>query len=109
MARAKRPATSTQAFNRSQNYSATVERAALVAINKGMNDGRGGVTCDEAEVLTGTIHQSMSAAFNHLKAVGVIETFGPTRRTRTGSMAEVYRLALVAKDRAQPEQQALDL
>jgi hypothetical protein len=57
--------------------------------------GLNGATCDEAEASLGLSHQSCSARFYDLKepppkGLGLIETLGEVRKTRTGSRAVVY-------------------
>ena len=103
----ERPATSGAAYRRSLGFAATERRAVLGAINAAMNAGRHGATTDEVEIATGLPHQSASARMNDLKREGIVETFGMTRRTRSGSSAEVYRLAMVPRDRTAPEQGGL--
>ena len=103
------PSTSSDAWRRTQPYAATERRRVRVAINEAMNAGRYGATTDEVEVATGMLHQSCSARMNELAAEGVVETFGLRRRTRTGSMAEVYRLAAVGHDPAAPVQREMAL
>ena len=57
--------------------------------------GLHGATCDEAEVELGLSHQTCSARFYDLKelppnGLGLIETLGEVRKTRTGARALVY-------------------
>ncbi len=54
---------------------------------------RGSSTCDEVEVGLGLPHQSASARINELhRSMGVIEVTDERRPTRTGCMADVYRV-----------------
>ena len=55
-------------------------------------DHRAGLTCDEAEVMLGMLHQTCSARFTEMKALGWIVWSGK-RATRTGSPADVWRLS----------------
>jgi hypothetical protein len=61
----------------------------------------GGLTSDEAEVLTGMLHQTCSARFTDMKRYFWIEHCG-TRPTRTGNLAGVWR---VIKDEDQQGEQ----
>ncbi len=51
----------------------------------------GGLTSDEAEVLTGMSHQTCSARFTDMKRYLWIEHCG-SRLTRTGNLAGVWRI-----------------
>lgn len=104
-------ATSGEAYRRARHGMASVKRAILVAINAAMNDGRGGLTTDEFEVLTGIAHQTASARWSELADEGAIEVTGARRTTRTRTPADVYRLAFVARPAARqgPQQGALGL
>ena len=53
--------------------------------------GESGITCDEAEIITGWRHQSVSARFSEMKCDEIITARG-TRVTRSGRNADVYRL-----------------
>ncbi|HYE07690.1 MAG TPA: prepilin-type N-terminal cleavage/methylation domain-containing protein [Planctomycetota bacterium] len=60
--------------------------------------GNHGATCDEAEVALELPHQTCSARFFDLKeqppkGLGLIETLGEVRKTRTGARAVVYVVA----------------
>ena len=52
----------------------------------------GGLTCDEAEDITGLSHQTCSARFRQLTQRGLIEDSGVRRRTRSMRFASVYRV-----------------
>lgn len=51
----------------------------------------GGLTSDEAEVITGMVHQTCSARFTDMKRYAWIEQCG-SRPTRTGNVAGVWRV-----------------
>ena len=51
----------------------------------------GGLTCDEAERITGMSHQTCSARFTDMKRYVWIEHCG-SRPTRTGNLAGVWRV-----------------
>jgi Fic family protein len=84
--------TSMTAYRMSRHNVSTDRRAVLAAINKGMNDGRGGATCDEIEVLTDLLHQTCSARMNDLLNDGVIAPTGVRRLTRRRRPADVYAI-----------------
>lgn len=100
-------ATSGAAYQRARHSAASVKRVILVAINKAMNDGRGGLTTDEFEVLTGIAHQTASARWSELADEGAIEVTGQRRTTRTKTPADVYKLSFVGGASQAPMQQPL--
>ena len=51
---------------------------------------RGGLTCDELELLLGGTHQSISSAVNYAEEHGWIRDSAIRRKTRSGSQAIVY-------------------
>lgn len=52
---------------------------------------RGGATCDEVEVALGMRHQTASARIRELVLAERLIDTGDTRKTRSGSLARVYR------------------
>ena len=94
------------AWRMSRHGVASDKRAILVEINRGMNDGRYGATCDEIEQATGLLHQTASARMNDLVREGVITVTGHKRLTRRRRPADVYALAFGPRDQG-PEQGAL--
>jgi Fic family protein len=49
-------------------------------------------TCKEIEKRTGIIHETISAAINHLAKIGAIEKTGETRLTPSGRKADVWQV-----------------
>jgi len=49
-----------------------------------------GLTCDEAEVILGMRHQTISARFRELAKIGSIQDSGRRRPTRSGRRATVW-------------------
>jgi len=81
------------AWRQARHSLASDKRLILACINKGMNDGRGGATCDEIEEATGLLHQTASARMNDLMNEGVIAPVpGMRRLTRRRRPADVYAM-----------------
>lgn len=68
------------------------------------NTARGGLTCDEAEVLSRGRHQTVSARVRELVNANRILDTGARRKTRSGCQARVY----IASRYATPEERQLD-
>ena len=55
-----------------------------------INEHPEGLTCEQVEIITGGLHQSVSAIIKGLRDLQFIEFSGEQRRNRTGRMAKVY-------------------
>jgi len=73
-------------------HSRTNKPRDFMRLIKLLDDNPDGMTCDEAELALGMLHQTCSARFTDMKRYGWIECCG-RRPTRTGSPADVWRLA----------------